>query len=124
MLSKIAIVVTLCTVCACATTQQQPVAAQTQPTSAPESAAVGERCGTIANIRCGADAFCDYVADHVILDDGDATCQPRPTECAEPSEDAKACGRDASWYPSECHANLAGVDVVTVGVQSVCKSAQ
>lgn len=121
MLSKVAIVVTLCTACACATTQQQPVAAQTQPTSAPESAAVGERCGTIANIRCGADAFCDYVADHVILDDGDATCQLRPTSCEEPPPAAQACGRDGQFYPSECDAYMAGVDVVTTDAQTVCK---
>ena len=119
---------------ACATTSNQSDTTEVEDKTAEieqevveqTSAGIGEQCGTMANIQCAEDAFCDYEADQIILDDGNGTCQARPIECEEVEGEAASpvCGHDGTTYASECHANLAGVDVVTEGAETVCKPAE
>ena len=121
MVSKFVLLVALFSIGACASAQPRPTTAQTQPAAAPRLAALGERCGTYSNIGCESTAFCDYSSEQVAAFDGSGTCSPRPTQCDKPAQDAQVCGRDTSFYPSECHAHMAGVDVVVAEVDWWCK---
>ncbi len=83
------------------------------------TAAIGERCGTIAGITCGEDAFCDIESPGP-GDDLSGTCKARPEACPDIAMDPMACGRDGKRHATECHANAIGVDIVTEGIESVC----
>ncbi|MAC27616.1 MAG: hypothetical protein CMN31_13720 [Sandaracinus sp.] len=43
--------------------------------------------------------------------DGPGTCVPVPDPCPTPGPDDQVCGCDGAFYPSECTARAAGVDV-------------
>lgn len=87
--------------------------AVSKPASGDVFAKAGEPCGTIAGIRCEGTAFCDYTDKNVTGLDTRGTCRQRPTSCAAPAKEvAPVCGKDDQPYPSACHANMAGADVV------------
>jgi hypothetical protein len=121
---------------ACATTSNQADTADVEAEAVTDeieqeveeqtTAGIGEQCGTIANIQCAEDAFCDYEADQVALDDGSGTCAERPSACDEVEGEAATpvCGRDTKTYDSECLAHMAGVDVVLEGAETICKPAE
>lgn len=84
---------------------------------------VGERCGSVAGTRCEPTAFCELGPEHVTTLDASGTCVARPTECADASPAEPVCGNDTSLYPSACHANMAGADIVPAASSWFCKDA-
>lgn len=79
----------------------------------------GEVCGTIAGTQCEPELFCD-IEDPSMGNDQRGSCTLRPQSCPDIALEGGVCGRDGEKYPTECHANMAGVDIVTVGAETVC----
>jgi len=68
-------------------------------------------CGGYAGLPCAAGEYCHVTLGSCATHFG--LCEPAPSSCPEACQ--PVCGCDESDYASECHARLAGVDVLHAG---------
>jgi|GEM_PF-361193 len=78
----------------------------------PETAAIGDPCGTASNLPCGKDAFCKF-ANNACGVSGAGVCTARPT--CTPGVIVKVCGCNKLTYKDNCDANSSGTDVGSNG---------
>ena len=79
---------------------------------APMPSTVGNFCGGIAALPCGANEYCDY-GPACGFGDQSGVCQAIPTICTESFE--VVCGCDGASYENPCTAAFYGVSVKSYG---------
>lgn len=74
----------------------------------------GGDCGGFAGLICRPDEWCDYAPGEICgATDALGRCRPRPDACTFLID--PVCGCDGVSHDNECFANMAGVDVLSVG---------
>lgn len=73
----------------------------------------GGPCGGASHERCLLTEYCDYPGDTCAPRGAEGVCTPKPDMCPDVMEPVCAC--DGKVYDNACIAELAGVDIQTLG---------